>query len=89
MTIWAAPSSNDTADSTYSCSWSGTHSWYQAGPSGGNTYVLAQDGATQRLATTDANVQMTYLSTDTVQFKIYNNASQSVTCQVGIDVHGD
>jgi hypothetical protein len=87
-TIYAQAATNNSADSTYVCSWAGSHSWYQAGPAGGNTYTLASDGVTQRLATADHDLFFTTLDSQSFGFQVSNNASSAVTFQVGLDCRG-
>jgi hypothetical protein len=86
--VYGQVNSTATGDSSYNCSWSGTQSWYQVGPAGGNTYVLAADGITQRLSTTDQNVLFTSQDPSGLSFQISNNAAQAVSFSLGVDVHG-
>jgi hypothetical protein len=86
--VFATVVDTQTGDAQYSCSWSGTHSWYQPGSSGGMVYVLAQDGTTQRQATTDANVTFEQLDPSTIKFAVMNSAPQTLTFTLAVDVHG-
>lgn len=80
--------SNSNGTSQYSASWNGTSTWYIVGPSGGNTYVIASDGVTQRTATADADINFILATADTVSFQVFNSAAQAVTFSIGVDVQG-
>lgn len=71
------------------CSWSGSVYYWTTTGASGNTYVLASDGSTQRTSTTDSDVQMVSLASDTIAVKVFNGcSSQPLAFSIGMDVTG-
>jgi hypothetical protein len=87
-TIYGMVNNNGTGDAQYTNSWSGTQTYFVPGPSGGNTYVLASDGTTQRTATNDADIKFVLATPEILTFTIYNNAAQAVSFTLGQETIG-
>jgi hypothetical protein len=83
-TIYGQAQNNQTGDTNYSCSWSGTHSYYLVGPAGGNTYVLSKDGTTQRIATNDDNIDTIAQTASLYSFQVFNSAARPVSFTIAI-----
>ena len=84
--VYGQVASNNTGDSQYSVSWTGTEAYYTPGLAGGNTYVLASDGLTQRTNTNDGDVNYYRLAPNIAAFQVFNNAAQNITFQISMDV---
>ena len=91
--VWAVPVNNNVqADVPYNenmvCTFSGSATYYVSSSSSGQTYVLAVDGVTQRINTSDSNVQMVQLAADTIAVKVTNSNAAQLGFSLGMDVSG-
>jgi hypothetical protein len=87
-TVFAQVVGTNTADSAYSCSWSGTQSYYLVGPAGGNTYVLGKDGSTQRLATNDDDINFVNIVPGQYTIQVFNSATSTVGFSIALNARG-
>lgn len=90
---WVAytmPESNDTVDTTFSCSWQGTMGYYLQGIPPGGLVGVRQGSApdTLRLATSDGDIDLTMFSNDTCGVQVQNTSAANLSFSVAITLAG-